>query len=293
MELPKEFIETNGITEEQAAAFTSYASSQVAELKKGWDGKANENAQGILNGVISSVQSLTGIERTQGEKYADYLTRSSSSFLADQKTALENAKAEYEEKAKSVKGAKHIVKDYEDLKIQLGSFKEKAAKFEEIQDIPDKYAALLEENKKTKLDSAFASIIPALKEGTDPYAFNGRWNEQKAKVLSEWEIELVDGEAKGKSKKNEYTVKPLKELMYTDELNSFLQGRQQKGTGAIAVPSSKIDGIPFDVPKTAIKDSRQRSELIKENLAKDGITPTHKDFSQKFSEYNTKILNAA
>ena len=128
MEIPKEFIETNGITPEQATAFSSYASDHIAELEKGWEGKANENAQAILNNVATKNAERTGIQRNDGEKHYDYITRSDAAYLDSQlsskSASLEKATNDYNEKAKNVKGAEHIKADFEAQSLELNKYKE-------------------------------------------------------------------------------------------------------------------------------------------------------------------------
>ena len=44
------------------------------DLKGQWDGKANTDAEKILEGAANSIKEVTGLERVQGQKIADYVT---------------------------------------------------------------------------------------------------------------------------------------------------------------------------------------------------------------------------
>jgi len=70
----------------------------------------------------------------------------------------------------------------------------------------------------------------------------------------------------------------------------MLQGRQQIGTGGKQVDVTKVDGVPFDVPKEL--DSEGRSKLIKEHLISKGLNITSAEYSKQFAELNNKIKNA-
>ena len=120
MEFSKEFIEQHQLSEDQVKGITSFTQEQFATKQKEWDGKANENAEGIINGVIKATQSKFGIEleRQQGEKHADYLTRLSESVIGGKKTELETLKADYETKIKGVKGSETLSKEYEAMKLE-------------------------------------------------------------------------------------------------------------------------------------------------------------------------------
>ena len=75
MEFTKEHIEDIGLSEEQVTKLTAITNDNELTLQKEWGGKANENAQKIIDGAISPVIELTKIEREKGEKAADYLKK--------------------------------------------------------------------------------------------------------------------------------------------------------------------------------------------------------------------------
>ena len=55
LEFTETFVKEQGFTADQVTAITSNVTGQydthIADLKKGWDGKAHEDAQGILDGA--------------------------------------------------------------------------------------------------------------------------------------------------------------------------------------------------------------------------------------------------
>ena len=67
-----EFIEALkteiGLSDEQLPKLKEAVTNHVAELQKQWDGKANENAEKIIDGAAKNIESLTGIPRMQGER---------------------------------------------------------------------------------------------------------------------------------------------------------------------------------------------------------------------------------
>ena len=124
MELGKETIEAQGLSDAQVTAINtliagSTDAAQLADLKKEWDGKANEQAEGILTGATKAIAELTKVDRNQGEKVADYMARSFGVMSTDGNTALEAAKAEYNEKVKNFKGKAKLTKYVEEQKIPL------------------------------------------------------------------------------------------------------------------------------------------------------------------------------
>ena len=63
-----DIITKNDLSTEQVTALEEETNTNEADLKKDWDGKANKDAENILEGAAKSVQELTGIQREQGQK---------------------------------------------------------------------------------------------------------------------------------------------------------------------------------------------------------------------------------
>jgi len=58
MELSKEFIETNKLSEDQVKAVTEFGKTKIVEVETEWKDKAHKDAQGILSGAAMSVEKL-------------------------------------------------------------------------------------------------------------------------------------------------------------------------------------------------------------------------------------------
>ena len=73
--LSEEFAKTNSLSTEQVQALTTAINDYSADLKKEYAGVANENAEKIIQGALTSTQEKFGItaQREQGEKIPDDL----------------------------------------------------------------------------------------------------------------------------------------------------------------------------------------------------------------------------
>ncbi len=293
MELSKEFIEENKLSDDQVTAITDFGKGQVAELQKQWDTKANDNAQKILDGVVSSTHEKTGfkLERNQGEKHADYLVRYSTSFLESKKSEVDSLKADYEQKLKDFKGGDALQSELDAARSKLDEAMKKYADYDDLKEKAAKAEEYGKELSGLKLEVAFNGVRPNFPDTVNPYEAKAKWEDFKKSVLEKNKIELVDGEPMVVDKENQYKTSKLSDLVTKDEtLQALLKGREQKGPGGEPVDLEEIEGVPFKVPKDA--DAVTRSKLIKEQLAKDGIGGTHPDYAKKFGELNKKILEA-
>lgn len=287
--LTQEVVTELGLTEAQVASINEKGSNYVADLQKGWDNKANENAEGILNGAITKIVETTKVQRNQGEKVADYIERASSTHLSTLKTDLETAKADYAQKLKDFKGDDATKAELEIAKNELDKAKQTLANFDDIKAKADRLEPLETEYKNMKLQIAFQSVKPNFPETVNSYEAKAKWEEFISGVQNKYTIELVDGVAICKDKENEYKTVKLNELVEKDEeLTKLTQGRVQQGTGARQIDKVKIDGVPFDVPKGA--SSEERSKSIQEHLLKEGIAKTSPEYAKKFKEFNDLIL---
>jgi hypothetical protein len=294
-----EFLNTEvatelGLTPEQVTAITEKGNSYIADKQKEWDGKANTNAENILAGAAKYAQTKFGIteERQQGEKYGDYLNRLADKGFETKQATVTQLENEYKQKLKDFNGNDATKAELEAAKSELDKAKQILAGFDDIKAKADKYDATVEELTGTKREVAFQNVKPNFPETVNVYEAKAKWDEFKKGVLEKNTIELVDGVPMAIDKENQYKQTKLEDLVKADvDLTALLQGRQQQGTGARATGQSvTVEGIPFEVPELAKTDTKERAKIIKEGLAKEGIAPTHKDYSSKFSEYNTKIL---
>jgi len=290
MEFITEEVKTSlGLTEEQINGLTPVYNEHIATQKQGWDLKANENAEGILNGAASKISEVTKVGRNQGEKIADYIVRASSEHLSSLQSDLTTKKAEYEQKLKDFKGDDATKEELQKAKDELDKAKQTLATFDEIKAKADKLEPLETEYKTMKLQIAFQSVKPNFPDTVNSYEAKAKWDDFVKGITDKNTIELVDGEAIVIDKENEHKRSKLKDLVEKDEeLTKLMQGRKQDGTGGKPTDKVKVDGVPFEVPKDA--SSEERSKAIKEYLLKEGIAITSPEYSKKFAEYNSIIL---
>src|SRR5690606_1736287 len=142
MEFTKEFIESNGLSEEQVTAVTGFVQTEIVPtIKKEYDGKANENAEGILSGASKYAKEKFGVEaeREQGEKWGDYLIRISDSALTSKTQKLLEREKELEDKLKNFKGSDELKQKYEDALKKNDDLLKQVAELEPLKGFDEKY----------------------------------------------------------------------------------------------------------------------------------------------------------
>jgi len=289
MEFTEEFIQENGLTEEQVEKVLGFTQEHISEKEKEWSGKANENAERIIEGAAKKVEDVTGIQREKGQKLADYLSLASENYFKGQKTALERKEQELGDKLKNSGHNDTLVAELDEVKSQLDKLKEKEAQFAEWEenDYKGKYENISKEHENMKLEVAFSKIKPTFPESVNKYEADFKWSQFQKDVLAKYDIKIVDGEAIGVDKENEYKQVKLADLAKKDENLSALTKGTQKGLGS-KPKSVKIEGVPFEVPENATP--KERTEAIKEYLSSKGIAKTDKNYAKEFAELNSKIL---
>lgn len=295
MELDKDFIETNKLSEDQVKAVSgygkTYSDNLIADTKKTYDGKANADAEAILNGAAGKIAEITSIARNQGEKMGEFISRSWGEFSKEGQTKLEKAQKDYEDKIKDFKGDDATREELEKARLKLDDTLKKYADYDTLKETADKYNPLLESNNSMKMEVSFGQVKPSFPDTVNEYEAAAKWAEFKSGVLKTHTIELVDGVAMAVDKENVHKVTKLKDLIAKDEsINKLLEGRQQKGSNANQSKLSKVEGVPFDVPENALADAKIRSQIIKEHLTKAGVGVTDSNYSKKFTELNNKIM---
>jgi len=288
--LTQEIIEKAGLTEDQLATIKPLGESYIADLKKGWDGKANENAEGILSGAAAKVAEVTSVQRNQGEKIADYLTRASQVHLSSKQVELDNAKVEYEKKLKDFKGDDATKAELDSAKSKLDEAQKRLAEIEPMLDKANKYDELATKYDSMKIQNAFGSVKPSFSQDANQYEVKAKWQEFVDGIQSKYTIEIVDGEAIAIDKENQYKQVPLKSLVDADEnIKTLALGRQQQGSGAKVAKGKPIDGVPFEINKDA--SNPEKYAAIREHLiAKEGLKSTSAEYSKRFAELRTKIF---
>lgn len=294
MELSQEFIESNGLTNEQVTALSGYVENEyIPSLKKEWDGKANKNAEGILSGAAKYASEKMGVnlEREQGEKAGDFFNRLFDVGLENQKTELSNKQKEIEEKLKNFKGGEEYKSQLEQLKNEKDALLKQVAELEPLKGLDEKYDKATEQLSQFKINMALGSVKPNFPSDVNKYEVKAKWDEFTSNVLKNYTIEEVDGNWIAVDKENQYKQVSLSELVEQDtNITELLKGRQQGGLGAKPISTKKVDGIPFDIPNEA--DSVELSKLVREHLVKELGSAMHKDYASKFQEMLTKIKSA-
>lgn len=296
MEFSKEFIEDQKLTTEQVTAINTnvktHYDNEIATLKGEWDGKANKDAEAILDGAAKKIQEVTGLERDKGEKVGDFVTRSWGHF-SEKGTKDLNAKiAEYDEKIKNAGTDETLKKELQSTKDLYSELQKKEAAFDELNGsgVKDKYDTLINEHSVLKLDVAFNSVKPSFPDTVNAYEADAKWDNFKKEILKENTLELVDGEWLAINKENKHKQAKLSDLISKDaDITKLKEGRQQAGTGSKEKNLTDIEGVPFQIPEGA--NASERSKLIKDHLLSKGVNQTSNDYSTQFAALNEKIKN--
>jgi hypothetical protein len=295
MELSKEIIEANNLTEDQVSAINGFGQTQIdtliADTKKEYDGKANANAEAILNSVADEYSKITGVTRNDKEKFNDFFNRSNGDYLSKQKTALETAKTEYDEKVSNFKGDSATAEALRQAKETLDSLQQKTADYDSLKEMADKYDPLLENFNTLKIGQSFSLVKPSFAEGVNQYEAAAKWGEFQKEVLSKYNIEIVDGEPMAIDKENQYKTEKLKDLVANEEsLTALVKGRQQSGPGSVQTKKVTVEGLPFDIPEDAKTNAKARRDAIATHLTTQNMSPASQEWAAKFKEYNDKIM---
>lgn len=291
MEFKEEHItEITGL--EPAAQITKLnelTNAHEATLKKDWDGKANTDAEAILQGAADSVETLTGIKREQGVKIKDYFTIAGESYAKGAKQSYDNKVIELDKKIKEGSTDPLVKKELEDTKLKLDALQQKEALFTdwEKNDWKGKFETADQELSSYKLNASFNAIKPTFPDTANVYEANGRWNEFVVKTKAEY---IINEDGTVVSRENKHVTTTLKALLEKDTaLSDFAKGRQATGMETGAKAKVKIEGVPFDVPKNAT--ASERTKAIQEYITGDlKISRMAPEYAPKFAEYNKILL---
>ena len=291
-DITEEFATANGLSPEQVAAVKTYGSefhtSSVAELKKGWDGEALKNAEGILDTVVSSTQSAFKVDlpRNQGEKHAEYLIRLNTHVLTSGQSKVNELKLDYEAKLKDFDGDKGTKEELETAKIKLDDAQKKLANYDDLTEKASSVDSLSEENSKLTKLVTYGAVKPIFPDTANVDSINARWSEFIAATEKEWDVKLVDGVPTAINKENPHKTEKLEALVSKNEALTILAtGRSQKGSGAKEI--KEYEGIPFAIPVGAT--TKDHVELIRTQIAKEGIDSFDDRYSVRFKELTELI----
>lgn len=292
-----DFLETLkaeiGLSDEQLPKLESAITNHVAELKKDWDGKANENAEKIIQGAADKVESITGIKREQGQKLGDYLSLAGENYFKGTKSALEQKERDLDKKLKEGGGDAALKAELETVKSNLDTLKQKEAQFAdwEKNDYKGKYEETTQKMTQMELRVAFSNVKPSFPDTVNQYEAKAKWDEFQRNITTTYNIKLnEDGEAIAVDKTNEYKIVKLAELVKTDKtISELAKGRAATGLGSGQKQNTKVEGVPFEVPENATSEERTKS--IKEYLTGTlNLAITSQEYAKKFAEYNAKLL---
>lgn len=299
MEFTTEFVQKTGLNEDQIKAISTEVENFVAVEKKAWDGKANTDAENILSDVSKKVETMTGIKKEIGVKYADYLGMASENFLKGQKSDSDRLKTELEEKIKTGSGDELTKKELEKVKgelsqnkIDLDKYKEKAAKFDdwEKNDYKGKYESTLETLTKTNERVAFQSVKPTVPESVNAYEFSAKWKEFIEEVKEKNRIVEENDKYYAIDKENEHKKVLLSSLVEKDKnIQELTKGRSITGLGGKEKGKEKsFDGVPFKIEEGAT--NADISKAVKDYLTVDQkLSVTSPDYAKRFKEFYNKI----
>ena len=299
MDFTPEFIETNKLTPEQVTVLTSATNDNEATLKLGWDGKANTDAERILEGAAAKVLELTGLQRASGQKIAEYFELAGTSYpkgkLESERKALEAKQTELDELIKTGKPDELLQKNFNEMKDKYDGLQAKEAEFDRIAegDFETKYTSLFESHTQSQLNGAFGAVKPTFPDTVNKYEAEAKWGEFVKSLKTTYNIEIdKDGVGHAIDKENKHKNYLLSDLVAKDEkITALATGRKITGLGGDPDPTLvDVKDVPFKVPENATPQQRQLAitDYLSKTLKLDRFSP---EYSSKFTEYNRKILN--
>ena len=169
MEFTEDFVKDNELSETQVTALTKATNDNEATLKKEWDGKANENAEGILHGASKAIVDLTGIAHENGVKIKDYLQLASDGYFKGAKATLERKEKELDEKIQGAGTDKVLKAELENAKQKIDDLKKIEAEHSEF--IKGDFKNLFEKSNtelsQMKKQVAFGNVKPKFADGVN------------------------------------------------------------------------------------------------------------------------------
>tara|TARA_R110000782_G_scaffold76610_1_gene152417 strand:+ start:853 stop:1746 length:894 start_codon:yes stop_codon:yes gene_type:complete len=291
MEFTQEFITENGLSAEQVTAVTGQFTNEfIPNLKKEYDGVANTNAEGILTGASNYAKDKLGFEldRDQGEKYGDYLSRGFDFKFSSMQSALDSKQSELDNKLANFKGGDEYKLQLEGMKGNNDLLLQRIAKLEPLEGLDEKYQGATTELSKLKTEVAYSGVKPVFPNEVNKFEAKAQWDAFKSGIEAKYTIELVDGKPIAIDKENIHKTFDLQELVNQDKnISDLLKGRQQGGTGATEIDFTELEGIPFQVPKNAT--SEDLTLIVREHVLKEVSDITSKEYSKKFMELYQKV----
>lgn len=273
MELTKEFIETNGLSDDAVKGINTLYNGSLADAELSIEQKykttANDNAEGIIEGATKAIKDQFGLsDRNDGEKVKDYLVRLSSEYSGILKTKEESLKA-------------NASQEYLDLKQTHDDYLLQTKDFDLFKSNSTKYSDSLENNIKLNNQTGFLSVKPTFGNDVNEFEASHKWSKFEADILAENDITQVDGVWMAVNKVNKFKVVELKSLMESDaSISELMKVRAQGGLNIQHRASDKIEGLEFELPENAT--NAEISAAINKHLDSKGVTSDKR--SDEFSK---------
>lgn len=296
MEFAQEFITEQGLSAEQVTAITAnvvgHYIPHIAELKLGWDGKALENADNIIDDAVKATQTANNftLGRNEGEKLGDWNVRYSKALNDGKQTELDAEIKTYKEKVENFQGDANLKAEIITLNDKLDPLLQQKASYDELlsSGVQDKYDALLIKNSADSKALAYGSVKPTFHKDIDERIVSHEWTKFVTATESKYDLSEINGEWVGVEKDNKHAQKSLKDLIKENtDLTKLIDGRQQDPLNANETEISTVTGVPFGVPKDV--SNKDLTELIHKQLATEGLEKlghTAAEYSKRFSELN-------
>lgn len=293
MELQEQFITDNNLSSEQVTAINSFSSKSDTELKQGYEGKANKDAEGILTGAAAAVQKSFGFEspRGEGEKITDYFHRLGDLSVKGVLETGNKFKSDYETKLKDFKGNDALQSEFDLLKESSDIFKQKAASFEEWEkeDYKGKAEGRGKELLTLKRSLAFSGVKPNFPDSVNKFEADAKWKTFTDSVDAKYDFGIDEnGDSVLKDKTNEFSTVKLEDLVKENkELTDLLTATKNPGIGSKPSTTS-IEGVPFKVSENMT--SKEITQKVKDYLVNEKkIGEFSPQFGDAFSELYSKI----
>lgn len=294
MELQEQFITDNNLSTEQVAAINSFSSKSDSELKQGYEGKANKDAEGILTGAAAAVQKSFGLDlpRVEGEKITEYFHRIGDASVKGTLDAGNKFKSDYETKLKDFKGNDALQSEFDALKLSSDGFKQDSAELSEwkTNGYKDKADTYGKELLTLKRSLAYSGVKPTFPDTVNKYEADTKWKNFTDSIDAKYEFHLDENDKPIlKDKTNELIIVRLEDLVKEDkELTDLLTATKNPGLGSKPANTS-IEGVPFKVSNNMT--SKEITQKVTDYLVNEQGIPqfSGSKFGEEFEKLYSKI----
>lgn len=274
-----------GLSPEQIQAIETAYSEKESELTA----LANKNADAIFNGAAQKLTELTGIAKSDKEKYSDFFIRLGNEWLPEaSKKKIEAAEEKVriaEEKIRIAEEKFNNHKGDETLKSELQKAKDELAKIPDLlsakeNEWKEKYEELEEKYTTFKLTKGFDDSMPKFDDNVNPFELKAKKQNAIDRIRQTYELSFDDkGNMIGTK---DYQKSLVSDLLNQDaELKDLILTDQGQGGGGHEKTKPPTKGL--NIPENISKGSAQ--QIIKEyiiNVEKIGLID--EKYSERFKE---------